>query len=50
MKKNTIFVIKKIITLTEIYKINNRKKDNFRNKTKNFKEIKTLRTYFWPIT
>ena len=38
-----------MITLIEIYKISNRKEKNFRNKTKNFKEIKAIRMYFWPI-
>lgn len=48
-EKNVIYVIKKVITLTNIQIITNKRQKNFGNKTKNFKKIKTNTTYFWLI-
>ena len=48
-KKSVMFVEKKVVALMSILKKKNRKQKNFRNKTKNFAEIKANTTHFWLI-
>lgn len=49
-KKKVIFVVKKVVTLTNIHQmINNGKKKNFGNKIKNFAKIKANTMHFWLI-
>lgn len=44
-----MFVAKKIVTLTRIQMINNKKQRNFEKENKNFMQINVNITYFWLI-
>lgn len=48
-EKNIIFVAKKVVTLISIQTMSNRRQKNFRDKTKNFMEIKANIIHFWLI-
>lgn len=47
--KIVIFVTKKVIALTNIQKMSNKRKKNSKDKTKNFREININIIHFWPI-
>ena len=48
-EESIIFVAKKIVTITSIQMMNNRRQKNFGDKIKNFTEIKVNIIYIWLI-
>ena len=48
-EESVMFVIKKVVALTNIQMMSNGRQKNFEDKTENSAEIKANTTLFWPI-